>query len=291
MPLTRRDFLAAGSGLMAAGRALAAAPASLAIAHYKAPSTAPEGIAEEARRLTRAAIDSLGGMGRFVSKGQVVWVKPNIGWDRRPEQAACTNPDVVATLVEMCYQAGAKKVVVSDNPCNSAQRTFPRSGIQEAADQGRRAVLLHGRAQVPHHVHQRRPGAQGVGDLSGRGGGRPPHQRGHRQAPRALLRHPGHEEPHGGHGRLAEPLPPGYGQGAGGYRRVPQAATGGAGRGAHPHGERSHGRQPGGREAQGHRRRGRRPGGGRCLRRHDPGAQAGRPSASSWKARLADSAP
>jgi len=133
MPLTRREFLAAGSGLMAAGRALSAAPASLAMAHYKAPSTAPEGIAEEARRLTRAAIDSLGGMGRFVSKGQVVWVKPNIGWDRRPEQAACTNPDVVATLVEMCYQAGAKKVVVSDNPCNSAQRTFPRSGIQEAA--------------------------------------------------------------------------------------------------------------------------------------------------------------
>ena len=73
-------------------------------------------------------------MGRFVSKGNVVFVKPNIAWDRRPEQAACTNPDVVAALVEMCFQAGAKRVAVSDNPCNSAQRTFPRSGIQSAAE-------------------------------------------------------------------------------------------------------------------------------------------------------------
>jgi uncharacterized protein (DUF362 family) len=111
----------------------AAAPRSLSIAHYKTSPAAPDGIAEEARRLTRAAIDSLGGMGRFVSKGQVVWVKPNIGWDRSPEQAACTNPDVVSTIIQMCYQAGAKKVFVSDNPCNRAERTFPRSGIQEAA--------------------------------------------------------------------------------------------------------------------------------------------------------------
>jgi uncharacterized protein (DUF362 family) len=119
--------LAIGSGIANA------APPSLAIGHYKAPSPAPDAIAEEARRLTRAAIDALGGMGRFVSKGQKVWVKPNIGWDRRPEQAACSNPDVVATVVEMCYQAGAAKVLVSDNPCVEAEKSFARSGIQAAA--------------------------------------------------------------------------------------------------------------------------------------------------------------
>jgi len=73
-------------------------------------------------------------MGRFVSKGNVVWIKPDIGWDRRPEQAATTNPDVVATLVALCYQAGAKKVLVSDNPCNPARLSYPRSGIQPAAE-------------------------------------------------------------------------------------------------------------------------------------------------------------
>lgn len=131
--LNRRRFLASAAGASAAGAVHAAAPA-LAIARYKSPSAAPDGIAEEARRLTRGAIDALGGMGRFVGKGHVVWVKPNIAWDRRPEQAACTNPDVVATLVAMCFQAGAKKVIVGDNPCNSAERTFPRSGIQPAAE-------------------------------------------------------------------------------------------------------------------------------------------------------------
>src|ERR1017187_7923371 len=127
----RRDVLKIGAvGLAVAGRALSAPPA-LSIAHYRSSPTAKEAIAEEAKLLTRKAIDALGGMQRFVSKGNSVWVKPNIGWARSPEMAATTNPDVVAALVEMCFQAGAGKVIVSDNACNPAQRTFPRSGIQD----------------------------------------------------------------------------------------------------------------------------------------------------------------
>jgi uncharacterized protein (DUF362 family) len=72
-------------------------------------------------------------MSRFVSRGDVVWVKPNIGWNRRPEQAATTNPDVVAAVVSLCFQAGAKRVIVSDNSCNPAPASFARSGIQAAA--------------------------------------------------------------------------------------------------------------------------------------------------------------
>jgi uncharacterized protein (DUF362 family) len=124
--------------------AAAAAPGgpSLSIANYKTSPLEADGVAEEARRLTRQAIEALGGMNRFVSKGNVVWVKPDVGWDRRPEQAATTNPDVVAALVEMCYQAGAKKVLVSDNPCNEAQLTFARSRIQEAAEKAGAEVLF-----------------------------------------------------------------------------------------------------------------------------------------------------
>ena len=145
--MNRRAFLKsaaiAGAGTaLFSSRLAQAAPPALAIARYKSSPTAPDGIAEEARRLTRAAIDALGGMGRFVSKGQTVWIKPNISWDRRPEQAATTNPDVVATLVQMCYQAGAKRVLLSDNPCNSAQRTFPRSGIQQAAEKAGAQVFF-----------------------------------------------------------------------------------------------------------------------------------------------------
>ena len=128
---------------MLSSASLSAPPTpSLSIAHFKSSPAEADGIAQEAKRLTRQAVEALGGMSRFVSKGNVVWVKPDIGWDRRPEQAATTNPDVVATLVEMCYQAGAKKVLVSDNPCNPAQLSFPRSGIQQAAEKAGAEVMF-----------------------------------------------------------------------------------------------------------------------------------------------------
>src|SRR6266496_470882 len=57
--------------------------------------------------LTRRAVDALGGMKRFISRGDVVVVKPNIGWDRMPIHAANTNPEVVATVVQMAFEAGA----------------------------------------------------------------------------------------------------------------------------------------------------------------------------------------
>ncbi|MBN1540596.1 cytoplasmic protein, partial [candidate division KSB1 bacterium] len=46
--------------------------------------------------LVRNAIEALGGMSRFVQPGQMVLLKPNIAWDRVPEQAANTNPEAVA---------------------------------------------------------------------------------------------------------------------------------------------------------------------------------------------------
>lgn len=83
--------------------------------------------------LTRAAVDAMGGMKRFISRGDIVVVKPNIGWDRTPLHAANTNPEVVATVVQMAYEAGAKNVVVTDASCNDPGRCFQRSGIWRAA--------------------------------------------------------------------------------------------------------------------------------------------------------------
>jgi uncharacterized protein (DUF362 family) len=84
--------------------------------------------------ITKAAIDALGGMDTFISRGDVVVLKPNIGWDRVPQQAANTNPDAVKTVAELCFNAGAAKVVVTDVSCNEARRCFRRSGIQKAAE-------------------------------------------------------------------------------------------------------------------------------------------------------------
>lgn len=92
--------------------------------------------------LTRAAIDALGGMSRFVNKGDVVTVKPNIGWDRAPIHAANTNPDVVAAVVRAAYEAGAQRVIVTDFSCNDPQRAFQRSGIWKAAYEAGGEIVL-----------------------------------------------------------------------------------------------------------------------------------------------------
>lgn len=84
---------------------------------------------ESPAKITRAAIDLMGGMKRFISRGDVVVVKPNIGWDRTPEQAANTNPEVVATVVQLCFEAGAKKVKIFDRPVNDPRRCYVQSGI------------------------------------------------------------------------------------------------------------------------------------------------------------------
>lgn len=87
---------------------------------------------DDPRDLGRRAVNSLGGMEKFIARGDKVVIKPNVAWDRTPRQAACTNPDLVAELVRMAYAAGAAEVIVTDVTCHDARRTFARSGIQEA---------------------------------------------------------------------------------------------------------------------------------------------------------------
>ncbi len=108
----------------------AAEGASQAAAGQAAFAVARNG---DPRALVDSVIASLGGMGKFVSSGDKVLVKPNMGWDRKPELAANTNPDVIARLVEMALEAGAKRVTVLDRTCNDARRCYANSGIEAAA--------------------------------------------------------------------------------------------------------------------------------------------------------------
>lgn len=89
---------------------------------------------EDPALIATEAVKALGGMSKFVSKGDVVLVKPNMGWDRTPEHAANTNPQVMGALVKMAYDAGAKKVKVFDFTCNSARRCYKNSGIAESVE-------------------------------------------------------------------------------------------------------------------------------------------------------------
>jgi uncharacterized protein (DUF362 family) len=96
----------------------------------------------EPRAMAQRALENLGGISRFISRQDVVVIKPNIAWDRTPEQAANTNPDLVAELVRQCWQAGAKRVIVTDVSCNEARRCFNRSGIRAAALAEHAEVIL-----------------------------------------------------------------------------------------------------------------------------------------------------
>ncbi len=96
----------------------------------------------EPAALARQALENLGGIRRFIARNDVVVLKPNIAWDRTPEQAANTNPELVAEVVRQCWQAGAKRVIVTDVSCNEPRRCFLRSGIQAAARAQGAEVLL-----------------------------------------------------------------------------------------------------------------------------------------------------
>lgn len=87
--------------------------------------------------ITRAAVDALGGIGRFVKSGDDVIIKPNICIAYYPQEyAATTNPDVVATLVSLCLSAGAAKVRVMDLPFGGTpSEAYKVSGIRAAVEQ------------------------------------------------------------------------------------------------------------------------------------------------------------
>ena len=133
--MIRRDFLktsaVAGAALSLNFDGLQAALSSNTVAVEKAPDLVAVMGGEPAAMLDKA-LEALGGIGKFVKKGQKVVIKPNIGWDRAPEMAGNTNPKLVAALVKKCLGAGAQKVTVFDHTCHTWQKCYETSGISDA---------------------------------------------------------------------------------------------------------------------------------------------------------------
>ena len=91
-----------------------------------------EGVGEtsdyDVKELTKKTFEAAGGISKFISKGDVVVVKPNISWARRPEMAASTNPTVMEAVIELCQEAGARKVRIADNTIHDVRRCFALTG-------------------------------------------------------------------------------------------------------------------------------------------------------------------
>ena len=132
-PFSRRRFLQAAGGAAGAFAASALFAPLLRAADGKTVDVAVSSAATPGER-ARAVVALLGGMKSFVSRGDVVVLKPNIGWDRTPEQAATTDPEFVVAVAGMCLEAGARSVNVFDRTCNDARRCYVNSGIKDAVE-------------------------------------------------------------------------------------------------------------------------------------------------------------
>jgi uncharacterized protein (DUF362 family) len=99
-------------------------------------------LGHDVQRLVRGAVDAVGGIGRFVKRGEIVVIKPNVAFERAAPLGATSNPEVVRALVQLVREAGAKEVRVADNPIESPEACFVRSGVQRAAIEAGAVVHL-----------------------------------------------------------------------------------------------------------------------------------------------------
>ena len=105
----------------------------------------------EPEDLLISACKEIGGLERFIAKGDVVVIKPNIGWDRAPELAANTNPGLIGKLTELCFSAGAKQVKIFDRTCNNPLRCYSNSMIEKNGSRAGADVIQVRQSRYVNH--------------------------------------------------------------------------------------------------------------------------------------------
>ena len=124
--MDRRDFLKtlAAAGALVTVKSSGMMDVMASTVPASGPVPAADGNADlaaimngEPAAMLEAAMKELGGIGRFIKKGDKIVIKPNIGWDRTPELAGNTNPDLLVALIKMCQDAGAAEIKVFDRSC------------------------------------------------------------------------------------------------------------------------------------------------------------------------------
>ena len=123
--LSRRKFLALSS--MAAAGNLAVPGRKLFASVDKSKVSVCQGSDKET---VQNALQVFGGIENFVAENAVVVLKPNISFPNPPEWGTTTSPWLVKSVTELCLEAGAKKVIIADNPLGSSpENNLKKSGI------------------------------------------------------------------------------------------------------------------------------------------------------------------
>jgi uncharacterized protein (DUF362 family) len=93
-------------------------------------------------RMLRRAMEAMGGVERFIKRGDRVLVKVNAAFAAPAALSATTHPDLAAEIVRLCLGAGASAVIVTDNPINDPASCFSFTGIGAAVGSAGGTVLL-----------------------------------------------------------------------------------------------------------------------------------------------------
>lgn len=84
---------------------------------------------ETVQKAVAEAVSLLGGMDRFVKRGERVLVKPNLLAAKPPEAAVTTHPQVVRAVLALLKDAGAAPVVGDSPGLGSARKAAEKGGI------------------------------------------------------------------------------------------------------------------------------------------------------------------
>ena len=145
MEMTRKDFLKAVA--LAGMTTTLSSAAPIAVLAQQGKNAAGSDVdlvalmGGEPGPMFEKGIEVLGGMKRFVARGSKVVIKPNIGWDKKPELAANTNPELIVAMINAAKDCGAKEIVVFDNTCDNWRRCYENSGIEAAAKKAGAVVV------------------------------------------------------------------------------------------------------------------------------------------------------
>ena len=124
--ISRRQFIIATAAGVAAG--VVGYPCFL----HAAEEVDLAVISGEPAAAIRKAIEVMGGIARFMKKGQRVVIKPNMSFARTPDFGATTHPAVVVAVAQACIDAGAKEVLVLDHTLQRPELCLERAGIRDA---------------------------------------------------------------------------------------------------------------------------------------------------------------
>jgi uncharacterized protein (DUF362 family) len=137
MQTTRRNFIKTSAGTAAAALAGAAVPAFSA--GSKSTVYAGKGTAD---KIIPAIFEKLGGIGAFVKAGSRVMIKPNMSFANPPEWGTGTSPEAVYTVVKLCLDAGAARVIICDNTLRDPEQCKQKTGIADAVKSLKGAVIF-----------------------------------------------------------------------------------------------------------------------------------------------------